>query len=381
MPVKPNAAAPGCHIAYACFRERGEREGGGEDDAARRGDAPHARAAQPQVRRDALDAPGSRRRRGERGRARERMAELAARFPGALREIDDLELGIIRDRIGQLEAVLHGGGRVERWMEAVGLFHALARGALRAKRWLAGRKTVGPATVLDYESEFAEVHLATTSPGRTLAERRLRRTRSPGRASSLASRRRRGSDHGPRVRSRRPRPWHDRARGPTPGLWHASPVSPVVRQTEPEQVAARENRASCRSSAKSTAWTTASWPPGLPPALLSTRSSIPSCRLRQTRWRWSVRFRGLLGGLLGLLRRRIEVGIPAATLEDEIRSAADQPVRGGLGALRAHLDGRLDDALHLFPLMPARPASVLVGRHTLSEYGLAGTVSSEVPDR
>ena len=90
-------------------------------------------------------------------RARERMAELAARFPGALREIDDLELGIIRDRIGQLEAALRGEAGVERWMEAVGLFHVLARGALRAKRWLAGRKTVGPETVLDYESEFAGV--------------------------------------------------------------------------------------------------------------------------------------------------------------------------------------------------------------------------------
>jgi hypothetical protein len=88
-------------------------------------------------------------------RARERMAELAARFPGALREIDDLELGVIRDRIGQLEAVLRGEGEVERWMEAVGLFHALARGALRAKRWLAGRKAVDGATVLDYESAIA----------------------------------------------------------------------------------------------------------------------------------------------------------------------------------------------------------------------------------
>jgi hypothetical protein len=86
-------------------------------------------------------------------RARQRMAELAARFPGALREIDDLELAAIRDRIDRLGATLRGEAPVERWMEAVGLFHALARGALVAKRWLAGRKTIDPETVLEYESE------------------------------------------------------------------------------------------------------------------------------------------------------------------------------------------------------------------------------------
>jgi len=89
-------------------------------------------------------------------RARERMAALASRFPGALREIDALELGVIRDRIARLDAALRGETAVERWMEAVGLFHALARGALRAKRWLAGRKTVDPATALEYESDVAE---------------------------------------------------------------------------------------------------------------------------------------------------------------------------------------------------------------------------------
>ena len=40
-------------------------------------------------------------------------------------------------------------------MEAVGLFHSLARGALRAKRWLAGRKTVDAVTILEYENEVA----------------------------------------------------------------------------------------------------------------------------------------------------------------------------------------------------------------------------------
>jgi hypothetical protein len=82
--------------------------------------------------------------------ARRRMAGLASRFPGALREIDDLEIEIIRDRISRLDATLGGEAEVEPWMVAVGLFHSLARGALRAKRWLAGRKSVDDATVREF---------------------------------------------------------------------------------------------------------------------------------------------------------------------------------------------------------------------------------------
>jgi len=74
--------------------------------------------------------------------ARARMAEVAARFPGALREIDDLELAEIRRRIQALADVVEARREAEPWMEAVALFHAMARGALCAKRWLAGRKRV-----------------------------------------------------------------------------------------------------------------------------------------------------------------------------------------------------------------------------------------------
>jgi hypothetical protein len=93
-------------------------------------------------------------------RAQQRMAELAAQFPGALREIDDLEMSIIRDRIARLDAALQGEREIELWMEAIGLFHSLARGALQAKRWLAGRKSVSPDTVSDYCAE----QLASTRP-------------------------------------------------------------------------------------------------------------------------------------------------------------------------------------------------------------------------
>ncbi len=73
---------------------------------------------------------------------RPRMAALAVRFPGALREIDDLELEEIRARIGSLEASIEEGVPIEPWMEAVALFHRFARGALCAKRWLRRRRVV-----------------------------------------------------------------------------------------------------------------------------------------------------------------------------------------------------------------------------------------------
>jgi hypothetical protein len=77
---------------------------------------------------------------------RRRMADLAATYPGALREIDDLEIQEIRRRVGALDDVLHRRQQAEPWMETMGLFHALARGALAAKRWLRGRKRVDATT-------------------------------------------------------------------------------------------------------------------------------------------------------------------------------------------------------------------------------------------
>ena len=75
-----------------------------------------------------------------------RMAELATTYPGALREIDELEIAEIRGRIAAIDAVLEARGEAEPWMKAMGLFHALARGALAAKRWLGGRKHIDGTT-------------------------------------------------------------------------------------------------------------------------------------------------------------------------------------------------------------------------------------------
>jgi hypothetical protein len=87
-------------------------------------------------------------------RVRERMAALAHRFPGALRETDELELGEIQRRIGQLEAVLRESAEGEPWMEAIASFHVLARGVLAVKRWLDGRRIVDAALEHAFAAEL-----------------------------------------------------------------------------------------------------------------------------------------------------------------------------------------------------------------------------------
>ncbi len=75
------------------------------------------------------------------GDPRRAMAALASKFPGALREIDELPLETIIARVDELRAS-EAGAPEARWMEATHLFHALTRGALCAKRWLMGRKEI-----------------------------------------------------------------------------------------------------------------------------------------------------------------------------------------------------------------------------------------------
>lgn len=91
---------------------------------------------------------------------RQRMAELALHFPGALRELDDLELAEIRRRVEALDAVLAGNVQPQPWMEAVALFHAGMRGALVVKRWLGGRKRVDAALARRFAAEHAELPFA-----------------------------------------------------------------------------------------------------------------------------------------------------------------------------------------------------------------------------
>lgn len=73
---------------------------------------------------------------------RRAMVALAAEFPGALREADDLAMADLEARVAALESVLRGDEATVPWMTAVSRFHTLTRGALCAKRWLGGRKTI-----------------------------------------------------------------------------------------------------------------------------------------------------------------------------------------------------------------------------------------------
>jgi hypothetical protein len=66
-----------------------------------------------------------------------RLSALAARFPGALREIDELAMDEIDARIHALAAAERDPDSAARWMHAMTRFHALARGALFVKRSLA----------------------------------------------------------------------------------------------------------------------------------------------------------------------------------------------------------------------------------------------------
>ncbi|MDF2696373.1 MAG: hypothetical protein K0S65_4756 [Labilithrix sp.] len=73
------------------------------------------------------------------------MARLADEYPGSLREIDTLPLDVIRARVHALDAAARRPSTAEPWMVAQAVFHRHARGALAAKRWLAGRKVITPA--------------------------------------------------------------------------------------------------------------------------------------------------------------------------------------------------------------------------------------------
>jgi hypothetical protein len=64
---------------------------------------------------------------------RPRLAALASRFPGALREIDDLPLHEIERRIAALAAAEREPASAPPWMHAMTRFHALARGVLFVK--------------------------------------------------------------------------------------------------------------------------------------------------------------------------------------------------------------------------------------------------------
>lgn len=96
---------------------------------------------------------------------RPEMIALADRWPGALREIDELDLTTLTGRLEALDQTL---GRTpddsedtddteqsEPWMIAQARFHRLLRGALAAKRWL-GRSGRDRCTTPDARAELLD---------------------------------------------------------------------------------------------------------------------------------------------------------------------------------------------------------------------------------
>lgn len=80
--------------------------------------------------------------RGETNAPELRMRALARRFPGALRELDELPLPLIEERLRALDEALAHGPPFSAW-PWIGLqvgYHAWMRAALRVKRLSRGRR-------------------------------------------------------------------------------------------------------------------------------------------------------------------------------------------------------------------------------------------------
>ncbi len=89
---------------------------------------------------------------------KERLASLASRFPGALREIDALPMSEIDRRIEALSRAERDPSAHADWMHAMTRFHELTRGALFVKRELGARTP--PTASWPREAELWRDHVA-----------------------------------------------------------------------------------------------------------------------------------------------------------------------------------------------------------------------------
>jgi hypothetical protein len=79
---------------------------------------------------------------------RSELRALSARFPGALRELDQLPIETVEQRLCALEAALARGGEAPDWAALQIGYHGCMRAALRIKRWFAGRAQADPGALL-----------------------------------------------------------------------------------------------------------------------------------------------------------------------------------------------------------------------------------------
>jgi hypothetical protein len=79
---------------------------------------------------------------GETAHPRAALVALSRRFPGALRELDQLPMQRIEARLSQLEATLAGAAEPPRWARLQDAYHGALRVALSVKRRAAGGESV-----------------------------------------------------------------------------------------------------------------------------------------------------------------------------------------------------------------------------------------------
>lgn len=85
---------------------------------------------------------------------RPRMRALAERFPGALREIDELPPALLDARIAALEAARRGEAPLPRWARAATDYHGWMRAILRLRR-VAGRLRDRPSALAWIAGSYA----------------------------------------------------------------------------------------------------------------------------------------------------------------------------------------------------------------------------------
>ena len=95
------------------------------------------------------------RERGEPPPAKEVFRRLAAAHPGALYELDTLEIVVIEERAEALERVIAGQAEVEAWMRWMARYHHLIHEELGARR--RGRSVTGKPPVRASAAAIAKI--------------------------------------------------------------------------------------------------------------------------------------------------------------------------------------------------------------------------------
>ena len=116
------------------------------EDAAKRMREKYKRMLSLRLERERLEAQGVLRLEGDEARERRRASQaLAKAFPGALKQLDTMDSGLMERRLDELEAWPSEGGSpsVPHWCQLEACYHALLFDFLGAKSWLAEHAGAG----------------------------------------------------------------------------------------------------------------------------------------------------------------------------------------------------------------------------------------------